>query len=95
MTQKLLRTLNFDIWCVLATCSDIFNNSLDAFFFKIFHEMETSNPAKFEQSKKFWNVRFGPNVPKEIVNLLGLSGKDFTLEWTQRYPTYLYVRVDS
>lgn len=60
----------------------------------MFITQSAKNPPLFEKSKKFWNQRFGPGMPREIVNdvMKYESAHDFTREQVNLYPKTIYVR---
>lgn len=56
--------------------------------------MQTANPSMFRRSMKWWHARFGPCMPKEIINdvMRYSSCHDFMKETKTVYPEHIYVR---
>lgn len=63
LTLRMINTLNFDIWCALATNMNVFTLSQTWMTFHNVMRQEAQNMTLFTKSKKFWHARFGPNMP--------------------------------
>lgn len=60
----------------------------------MFITQSAKNPPLFEKSKKFWHQRFGPGMPREIVNdvMKYESAHDFIKEQVHMYPETVFIR---
>ena len=54
----------------------------------MFNHFVNEDKRKYEASKKFWHVRFGPGCPKEWIEKMNIK---FMKDWDSLYPEEVHL----
>lgn len=94
LTTRFINSCDMDCWVAIANNSDFWVPHEECLLFQMFITQSAKNPPLFEKSKKFWHQRFGPGMPREIVNdvMKYESAHDFIREQVHQYPPTVYLR---
>lgn len=68
----------YDIWEAFAKYSTILDDSVIQKLLGMYEYFVNEHKLKFDASRKFWHVRFGPGCPEEWTSKMGIK---FMKDW--------------